>query len=810
MGPHAVLSALGVIALCASAQAAVITYDAPKGARLSADYEVTVEGKPVAVYRAPVYSVWERSFGGPYSFAYFDFSGSVEVRIASNTKSLSNVTIQPASKGIQLCRNGNAITFALTNAPCQISIEPDSKNGPLLLFANPPEQGIPGPADSGVIYYGPGNHTVGNISLSNGQTLYIAGGAVVNGAVTITGSKVRIRGRGILDATTYSSAPAGACNLISAYQASDVGIEGIIAKDSWTWNVRLMQSSNVVFQNFKLIGSRTIYNDGIDICNSSDVLIEDSFIRSGDDCIATKGGYDTPKRGGQGSFLPVKNITVRRCVLWSDHAQAVRIACESKASTMSDMYFSDIDVIHLVDIWFHEEGQNRKDNVEGWGPKCIFIMPGGEMPVENIHFDDIRIRCTPEPGLNVPVGGVGWTGRNAKALIDVRPQPNHYGEPLPGKYIKNCSFRNIAVTGDERCRLGRIDVGGPDPDHYVRDIRFENILRFGEATTANSPEVHIVGAASNVTFATSQPLLMNASGERAFVNSLGMEFLPAGTSNVLVSRWETRVQDFAAFVQATGYDAISESTDGKRPFTLEADAANASGYDWKQADGSWQDPHFPQTPEHPATCLSYHDAERFCAWLNRHEANQGKLPSGWGYRLPTDAEWNRAAGAAEYPWGSHWPPATRDGNYCGIESRTGFTDTPKWKYMEIFRDLHPRTAPVGSYTPNAFGLFDMGGNVWEWCGTWYQTNLNQADLNDPAIVQGFPALLDDGGGRQNRVVRGGSWHAQRQVDLRTRFRGIGDPRIRFDDFGFRCVLARDEAVRQGMDEPRALKPAAAN
>jgi len=330
-----------------------------------------------------------------------------------------------------------------------------------------------------------------------------AGGAVVNGAVTITGSKVKMRGRGILDATTYPSAPAGAHNLISAYQASDVSIEGIIAKDRWTWNVRLMQSSNVVFQNFKLIGSRTIYNDGIDICNSRDVLIEDSFIRSGDDCIATKGGDDTPKRGGQGSLLPVKNIT---------------------------------------------------------------------------------------------------------------------------------------VTADDRCKLGRIDVGGPDPDHYVRDIRFENILRFGETTTANSPEVRIAGAACNVAFADLQPLLMNATREQAHVNSLGMEFVPAGTSNVLVSRWETQVKDFAAFVKATGYDAFSESTDGKRPFTLEADATNASGYDWKQA--------------------------------------------------------------------------------------------------------------------------------------------------------------------------GGSWHAQRQVDMRSRMRGIGDPRIRFDDFGFRCVLAREETTPSERRELPESKPAA--
>jgi len=240
---------------------------------------------------------------------------------------------------------------------------------------------------------------------------------------------------------------------------------------------------------------------------------------------------------------------------------------------------------------------------------------------------------------------------------------------------------------------------------------------------------------------------------------------------------------------------------------VEVASANASGYDWKQAGASWQDPHFPPTPEHPATCISYHDAERFCAWLTRHEADQGTLPSGWRYRLPTDAEWSRAAGAVEYPWGDHWPPTARDGNYCATESRIGFTDTPKWKCMEDLRDSHPRTAPVGSCTSNAFGLLDMGGNVWEWCSTWYQTNLNQADMKDPAIVQGFPALLDDGGGRQNRVVRGGSWHARRQVDLRTRFRGIGDPRIRFDDFGFRCVLACEDTTPAEWHEAPGANPA---
>jgi len=106
---------------------------------------------------------------------------------------------------------------------------------------------------------------------------------------------------------------------------------------------------------------------------------------------------------------------------------------------------------------------------------------------------------------------------------------------------------------------------------------------------------------------------------RPFINSIGMEFIPAGTPEVLVSKWETRVKDFAAFVQATGYDAQSESANGKRPYTLEKDPAQASGYDWKQAGGFWQDPHFPAFP---AVCHRQDDRD---SRRGRHAARRIRL-----------------------------------------------------------------------------------------------------------------------------------------------------------------------------------------
>lgn len=289
-----------------------------------------------------------------------------------------------------------------------------------------------------------------------------------------------------------------------------------------------------------------------------------------------------------------------------------------------------------------------------------------------------------------------------------------------------------------------------------------------------------------------------ATRESPYVNSLGMRFIPLSSNQVLMAVWETRVADFARFVSDSGYDAVGDTPNGKRGYSAEPDAQDPTGISWQQVGATWLNPRFPdnaaQSDDHPVTYVSYLDALAFCDWLTRHEREAKTLPADpqwrWRYRLPTDAEWSSAAGNSEYPWGDHWPPTGTDGNYCGVESRIGFTDQPGWACLDWFRDPYPRTAPVGSFKPNTFGFHDLAGNVWEWCDTWYTTALNARDVDDPVIVKSFPALRDDGGGMKYRVVRGSSWHGQRQVDFRTRMRGIGNPRGRFDDFGFRCVLER--------------------
>lgn len=263
-------------------------------------------------------------------------------------------------------------------------------------------------------------------------------------------------------------------------------------------------------------------------------------------------------------------------------------------------------------------------------------------------------------------------------------------------------------------------------------------------------------------------LALAAETQETFVNSLGMKFVSVPGLRERVSVWETRVRDFAAFVKATGYDADA----GMRTF---------DGKTSEPAGRSWKDPGFPQTPDHPVCGVSWDDAKAFCVWLTAEEKKAGKIRQEEAYDLPTDELWSKVVGLASeqpgtpktkdvsmlgsrqsnatgyYPWGNQWPPPRGAGNYCGTESRLPAA-------LEDYSDAHPRTAPVGSYASNPFGVYDLGGNVAEWCNDWYDETHKQ------------------------RVIRGGSWGSNKPPTLLAADRIQVPPSSRLDKFGFRCVL----------------------
>jgi formylglycine-generating enzyme required for sulfatase activity len=237
--------------------------------------------------------------------------------------------------------------------------------------------------------------------------------------------------------------------------------------------------------------------------------------------------------------------------------------------------------------------------------------------------------------------------------------------------------------------------------------------------------------------------------EQPYVNSLGMKFVPVPGTNVLFSIWETRVKDYKVFGEAT-----------KR---------------------EWPKPTFEQNEEHPAVNVSWEDATAFCEWLTQQERKAGRISTKQGYRLPTDLEWSAAVGLEKeegktpqardakvkgvYPWGTQWPPPTNAGNYDAS------VKAPVSASASLSVDAYKETSPVGSFGANRYGIYDLGGNVWEWCQDWY-----------------------DVGMKQGRVLRGASWSSGGPGYLLSSCRRGSRPESQRGDDGFRCVLGELETV----------------
>lgn len=278
---------------------------------------------------------------------------------------------------------------------------------------------------------------------------------------------------------------------------------------------------------------------------------------------------------------------------------------------------------------------------------------------------------------------------------------------------------------------------------------------------ANVPTVAAEAKAPDPAPAKVPPFVAKADGGILPVNSLGMPLAavpihggPTDGKLVLFCIYETRVQDWAVY-------------EHERP---------GGDKEWNGLTYS----HEKQEPTHPAVNISWNEAQAFCAWLTERERRLGKLKEGLVYRLPTDLEWSCAVGVKEapgknseedvFPWGTAWPPPAGAGNYADAtaKAKSEISDEGIWVEGK-YDDGVAFTAPVGSYAPNIFGLYDLGGNAWELCEGWSDEAHNYHD------------------------VRGGSWRVWLKKDMRSGYRSMATSDSRNDDQGFRVVVAEPVA-----------------
>ena len=216
---------------------------------------------------------------------------------------------------------------------------------------------------------------------------------------------------------------------------------------------------------------------------------------------------------------------------------------------------------------------------------------------------------------------------------------------------------------------------------------------------------------------------------------------------------------FSVFVDATGY-----VTDAER--TGFAYVSNRMG---KVEGVSWRNPSLEQGDDHPVVCVSWNDALSFCGWLNDKEGKR--------YRLPTEAEWEYAARAGTTTPFHFGPVIANDrANFNGDFDASLPWNRPAQDVASA--RLGPRrknTTAVGTFAANPWGLYDMHGNVWEWCSDWEAKYLSEP-MVDPIGPQTG----------SSRIKRGGSWNSYGH-SCRAAYRLSGSPDKGDNDTGFRVV-----------------------
>ncbi|MEZ5302959.1 MAG: bifunctional serine/threonine-protein kinase/formylglycine-generating enzyme family protein [Verrucomicrobiales bacterium] len=238
-------------------------------------------------------------------------------------------------------------------------------------------------------------------------------------------------------------------------------------------------------------------------------------------------------------------------------------------------------------------------------------------------------------------------------------------------------------------------------------------------------------------------------------NSLGMQFLPLPGHRILMGVHEVRRSEFSAYL---AYErGLRPSYRPATPPRRRLGVLTADGWALRDEPGA-DDPGFPVTPEHPACGVFPNEAQFFCAWLTLREQAEGRLLPHQHYRLPTVEEWTAAAADL----------TASPGNWSGPEARDA--DWPPDREVHAAADPFPRSAPVGSFPPNALGFHDFGGNV------------SEIAISDDAQPPDDPAW------RPNLVRLGGSWAEVPAAATRTEPGKSQRNKGQRVDAGFRCVL----------------------
>lgn len=420
-----------LLGLSVPAVAEVVDHGPVPGLATSEEMSLRVNGEEVwvegltSLFRAEEVPDWfaRPEHTGPpqrMNVANFSCDGPMGIEIRTE-RPIGTFAIRPKSRDIEVTCEGDILRFDLSG-PDKLYIEIDDL-APLCLFANPPERDVPSRDDPNVLYFGPGEHRPGPISLTDGQTLYIAGGAVVYGAIDGSPKGATVRGRGSLDGE-YKH------RLVQLTDASDVRFEGVVLRRGRGWQNTLRNCDRITYENVKVVSFGNS-GDGINPVGSRDVTIRDCFLRCTDDCIAIK----SPDEQHAVERVRVLDNTL----IGYAFADGVTIGFETNGPHVRDVLVRNCDILIA-------RGGSRVD-----GHSAFSIICDGPAWITSIRYEDIRVEADVLKNFELHV----TDGRK-------------YQDDPPG-HIKGVTLENVRWAADRPILLK-----GFDEQHLVEDVLFDN------------------------------------------------------------------------------------------------------------------------------------------------------------------------------------------------------------------------------------------------------------------------------------------------------------------------------------------------
>ncbi|MBD5523723.1 MAG: hypothetical protein HDR04_04745 [Lachnospiraceae bacterium] len=412
------------------------------------DTQITVNGHDCYVYDTNVNHArkWVDNYMPPISrtpITYFDFEGEVRVQITVPGRELKAVKISPVSYGIeaQIDKVNSTVTFMIERPDNYTVTFNDSPERAVHIFANPIETESYSPEDENVVYIGPGEWDMETIMLKDGQTLYLAGGAVVHGVVNADFAKnVTVKGRGIIDGSHLSGWKGKTYHIPLKFDhCENIKIEDIIVLNANAWVCQGFDSKNGVIDGVRIISARP-NGDGITLQSCKNYEIKNCFIRTWDDSLVVK-NYDGNS----------DHITFTHMQLWTDFAQSMEIGYETNKgsrenASISNIVFEDITVLNN----FHKP--------------VISVHNADDAAVSDIIFRNIVVEYN--------LVGSG-DADEIPYLIDINiTQNSNWSTTKERGTISDVTIENVNVLAGY---APKSRIKGFDEDHKVRNVTIKNL-----------------------------------------------------------------------------------------------------------------------------------------------------------------------------------------------------------------------------------------------------------------------------------------------------------------------------------------------